>query len=153
MVSPQDKDPRAVDAAFRMRSGSHVARYVASGGEQGYDDNPHEAPTLLLTTTGRRSGNPSVAPLYFAEDGGRYIVIASKGGDDRDPQWYLNLVANPAVDVQIRDKTFRATARTADPDEKARLWPLLADHMPFYNTYQQNSARDIPLVILQPVEA
>jgi deazaflavin-dependent oxidoreductase (nitroreductase family) len=145
------RDEKAIDDAFRTRSGNHAARYIATNGERGYDDNSHKAPTLLLTTTGRRSGNPYTAPLYFADDVGRFIVIASKGGSDRDPQWYLNLVANPEVGVQIRDEVFRATARTADADEKARLWPLLADQMPFYNAYQERAQRDIPLVILEPI--
>jgi deazaflavin-dependent oxidoreductase (nitroreductase family) len=151
MTTRSNQDEKAVDEAFRTRSGNHVARYIATDGQQGYDDNSHKAPTLLLTTTGRRTGKPHTAPLYFAEDGGRYIIIASKGGSDHDPQWYLNLAANPAVDVQIRDDKFRATARTADADEKARLWSLLADQMPFYNTYQKKAQRNIPLVILERV--
>jgi deazaflavin-dependent oxidoreductase (nitroreductase family) len=148
---PSKQEEKAVDDAFRTRSGNHVARYIATNGEQGYDDNSHKAPTLLLTTTGRRTGRSHTAPLYFAEDAGRYIIIASKGGSDRDPQWYLNLATNPEVGVQIRDESFQATARTADADEKARLWPLLADQMPFYNTYQAKAQRDIPLVILERV--
>jgi deazaflavin-dependent oxidoreductase (nitroreductase family) len=108
------KDPHAVNEVFRMRSGNHVARYIATDGKQGYVDNSHKAPTLLLATTGRRMGRAYIAPLSFAEDGGRYITIAPKGGSDHDPQWYLNLVADPEVNVQIRDETFRANARTAD---------------------------------------
>jgi deazaflavin-dependent oxidoreductase (nitroreductase family) len=146
-------DEQAHDDAFRKHSGSHVERYVATDGREGYDDNSHKAPTLLLTTTGRQTGKPYVAPLYFAEDGGRYIIIASKGGSDRDPQWYLNLVAHPEVGMQIRDKTFRATARTADPDEKERLWPIVGDAYPFYNDYRRATDRDIPLVVLEPVPA
>lgn len=151
-MSEREKDPRAVDEAFRQRSGAHVARYIATDGAEGYDDNTYKASTLLLTTTGLVSGEPHIAPLYFAEDAGSYIVIASKGGSDRDPQWYRNLVAHPEVGVQIRGERFRAIARTATPDEKARLWPLLAGRMRFYDTYQKKAARDIPLVILEPVE-
>lgn len=147
------KDPHAVDAAFRERSGAHVARYIATDGAEGYDDNTYHAPTLLLTTTGRVSGTPYTAPLYFAEDNGRYLVIASKGGSDRDPQWYRNLVAHPEVGVQIRAERFRAKARTATPEEKARLWPLLAGPMPFYDTYQAQAERDIPLVILERIDS
>lgn len=143
------KDPQAVNASFRERSGAHVARYIQTDGVEGYDDNSHGAPTLLLTTTGRVSGEPYTAPLYFAEDDGRYLVIASKGGSDRDPQWYRNLVAHPEVGVQIRGERFRAVARTATPAEKAQLWRLLAGPMPFYDTYQAQSVRDIPLVILE----
>lgn len=149
-MTTRTNDDHARDEAFRKRSGEHVARYIASDGAEGYDDNRYKAPVLLLSTTGRRSGKAHTAPLYFAEDDGRYIVIASKGGDDRDPAWYLNLVAKPAVRLQIRDQEFAATARTANADEKARLWPFLADAMPFYNTYRQKAKRDIPLVILEP---
>ena len=151
MTQNRTNDEKTRDDAFRARSSNHVARYVASNGEEGYDDNSHKAPTLLLTTTGRRTGNPHVAPLYFAEDDGKYIIIASKGGSDRDPQWYLNLVAHPQVGVQIRDKTFQATARTADAEEKERLWPIMGDAYPFYNDYRQGTDRDIPLVMLEPV--
>ena len=151
MTQNRTNDEKARDDAFRTRSGSHVARYIATNGEEGYDDNSHKAPTLLLTTTGRRSGKPHTAPLYFAEDNGWYIVIASKGGSDRDPQWYLNLVAHPEVGVQIRDKTFQATARTADAEEKERLWSIMGDTYPFYNDYRQVTDRDIPLIVLEPV--
>lgn len=151
MSERRPDDPKAVDEAFRQRSGAHVARYIATDGAEGYDDNSYKAPTLLLTTTGRVSGEPNTAPLYFAEDDGRYIIIASKGGSDRDPQWYRNLVAHPEVGVQIRGDRFRATARTATPEEKATLWPLLAGPMPFYDTYEAQSDRDIPLVILERI--
>lgn len=143
-------DPAAIDHSFRTRSAEHIARYIATNGAEGYDDNRHGAPTLLLTTIGHRTGKPHTAPLYFAEHDGAYLIIASKGGDDRDPVWYRNLVANPAVEVRIRERVFPATARTASPEEKARLWPLLAGPMPFYDEYQQRAGRDIPLVILEP---
>lgn len=151
MTGPDPRDAKAVDDAFRQRSGAHVARYIATDGAEGYDDNSHKAPTLLLTTMGQRTGRSYTAPLYFAEVEGRYIVIASKGGSDTDPQWYRNLVARPEVEVQIRGDRFRATARTATPEEKARLWPLMAERMPFYDSYQQRAQRDIPLVILEPM--
>lgn len=152
MSERRSDDPKAVDEEFRQRSGAHVSRYIATDGAEGYDDNSYKAPTLLLTSTGRVSGEPNTAPLYFAEDDGRYIIIASKGGSDRDPQWYRNLVAHPEVGVQIRGDRFRATARTATPEEKAALWPLLAEPMPFYDTYQAQSDRDIPLVILERID-
>ncbi len=151
MTQKRSDDERARDDAFRKRAGDHVARYIATDGAEGYDDNSHKAPTLLLTTTGRRTGNPHVAPLYFGENDGRYIVIASKGGSERHPQWYLNLVAHPEVEVQIRDRTFSAIARIADPDEKERLWPIMGDAYPFYNDYRKGTERDIPLIVLEPV--
>lgn len=151
MTSKTMNDAEVQDERFRERSGAHVARYIATDGAEGYDDNSHKAPTLLLTTIGRRSGEARVFPLYFAEHEGSYIIIASKGGADTHPQWYLNLVAEPRVEVQILGEKFSAIARTADSEEKERLWPLLADAYPFYNDYQQGTDRDIPLVVLEPL--
>lgn len=151
MTQGNSSKAKARDDAFRTRSAAHVARYIATGGAEGYDDNSHTAPTLLLTTIGRRSGTSHVFPLYFAEHDGAYIIIASKGGADTHPQWYLNLVAHPGVEVQILGETIPAVARTADPEEKERLWSIMADAYPFYNGYQQGTDRDIPVVVLEPV--
>ena len=151
---PQDTSEiaRKRDESYRRTSGEHVARYLATDGAEGYDDNRHRAPTLLLTTTGRRSGREVVSPLYFAEDGGRYVIIASYAGSDTHPKWYLNLVDEPQVTVQIRGDRFPATARTASTEEKRALWPLMGDAFPFYNDYLQATDRDIPLVILERTE-
>lgn len=150
---PQDTPEiaRRRDESYRRSSGEHVARYVATDGAEGYDDNRHKAPTLLLTTTGRRSGREIVSPLYFAEQDGRYIVIGSYAGSDSHPKWYLNLVADPSVTVQILGDRFPATARTADAAEKQALWPLMGDTFPFYNDYLGATDRDIPLVLLERV--
>ena len=137
------------DARYRRTAGDHVARYLATDGAEGYDDNRHHAPTLLLTTTGHRSDREIVTPLYFAEHDGRYIIIASYAGSDTDPKWYTNLVAEPRVRVQIRGDRFAAKARSADAEEKRRLWPLMADRYPFYNDYLKETDRDIPLVVLE----
>lgn len=147
---PQDSPEIAQrrDESYRRSSGEHVARYLATDGAEGYDDNRHRAPTLLLTTTGRRSGQEVVSPLYFAEQDGRYIIIGSYAGSDTHPKWYLNLEANPAVTVQILGDRFPATARTANTAEKQALWPLMGDAFPFYNDYLGATDRDIPLVIL-----
>ena len=151
---PQDTPEiaRRRDEAYRVRTAEHVTRYLATDGAEGYDDNSHKAPTLLLTTTGRRSGREIVSPLYFAEQGGNYIIIGSYAGSDTHPKWYLNLVADPSVTVQIRGDRFPAIARTADAAEKQALWPLMGDAFPFYNDYLQATDRDIPLVILERVE-
>lgn len=142
-------DLRERDERYRARTRDHVARYLATDGADGYDDNSLKAPTLLLTTTGRRSGQPYTTPLNFAEHAGAWLLIGSYAGSDTHPKWYLNLVANPAVEVQIKGDRFPATARTADPDEKERLWPVMASRMPFYDEYRQATDRDIPLVILE----
>ena len=140
---------RQRDESYRRTSGEHVARYLATDGAEGYDDNRHGAPTLLLTTTGHITGREVVSPLYFAEDDGRYIVIGSYAGSDTHPKWYLNLVAEPNVHVQIRGERFAATARTASPTEKRTLWPLMAGAFPFYDAYLEATDRDIPLVVLE----
>ena len=151
-MTREDADTlKAVDEAFRIRSAAHVARYIASDGKDGYDDNRLKAPTLLLTTTGRKSGKPFTTPLNFQEHEGNYLIIASKGGSDHSPQWYLNLVNDPHVEVQILARTFSAIARTAGPEEKERLWPIMGDRMPFYNAYREATQRDIPLIVLEPV--
>jgi deazaflavin-dependent oxidoreductase (nitroreductase family) len=111
------------DEQYRVRSGAHVERYLATNGAQGYDDNTLQAPTLLLTTTGRKSGKTYTTPLNFAAHEGRYLLIASYGGSDANPKWYLNLVANPEVHVQVKADRFRAIARTADGESA----PLAGD--------------------------
>ena len=146
------KQARARDEAYRVRTKDHVARYLASDGADGYDDNRLKAPTLLLTTTGRRSGQPYTTPLNFATHEGAWLLIGSYGGSDTHPKWYLNLVADPAVEVQIKGHRFRATARTAGADEKERLWPVMANRMPFYDEYRRTTDRDIPLIVVEPID-
>lgn len=148
---PRDtpKEIRERDEHYRARSRDHVARYIASGGRDGYDDNPNGAPTLILFTQGRRTGREIATPLYYGEADGRYVVIASYAGSDAHPTWYLNLVAEPNVEVQIRDERFPATARTAEGDERERYWSVLADRFAFYNDYAKATEREIPVVIIE----
>ncbi len=143
------EEARERDERYRARTKDHVARYLASDGADGYDDNRLKAPTLLLTTIGRRSGTSYTTPLNFAEHEGTYLLIGSYAGSDTHPKWYLNLVANPEVSVQIKGERFPATARTAGPEEKERLWPVMADRMPFYDEYCLATDRDIPLIVLE----
>ena len=112
---------------------------------------PGPIPTLLLTTTGRRSGKPIVMPLIYGEADGNYVVVASKGGAPQHPGWYLNLAAQPQVEVQVIDKRFRAKARTSTGTERARLWEKMATIYPPYNDYQKKTEREIPVVVLEPV--
>jgi len=142
---------KARDQRYRVNSGEHVARYLATNGEAGFQDNEHGAKNLLLTTIGRRSGNPFTTPLNFAESDGKYVIIGSYEGSDSHPKGYLNLQANPRVTVQIKDDKFEAVARTAGAEEKARLWPLLGDHPNYFNEYQASTERDIPLVVLERI--
>ncbi len=127
----------------------HTQRYVATGGADGH--HWRGTTVLLLTTRGRRTGRARRTPLIYGRDGDTYLIVASMGGSDRHPQWYLNLAADPGVRLQVGAETFDATARTATPQEKARLWPVMTAQWPGYDDYQAKTARDIPLVILTPV--
>ena len=98
----------------------HVARYRATDGEEGHDWQGTQ--TLLLTTKGRKSGEPRTTPLIYARQGGVYTVVASKGGSDSPPAWYLNLAEDPNVEVQVKGDRFRARARTASAEEKPGFW-------------------------------
>lgn len=134
----------------------HLQRYLETDGADGHlwdsapVGGPGPIPTLLLTTTGRRSGKPIVMPLIYGEAGGKYVVVASKGGAPTHPGWYLNLAAHRAVEVQILAKRFRATARTASGAERAELWQQMAALYPPYNDYQAKTDREIPVVVLEP---
>jgi deazaflavin-dependent oxidoreductase (nitroreductase family) len=127
----------------------HVRAYRESGGETGYIWNG--VTTLLLTTTGRTSGQPRTTPLIFARDGNDYLVVASMGGAPEHPQWYRNLVANQSAEIQVKSETHRVTAKTASADEKPRLWSIVSDSWPNYNVYQTRTDREIPVVVLTPV--
>lgn len=127
----------------------HVRRYLETDGEVGYRWR-NGAPILILTTKGRRSGEERLKPLIFGEDDGRYVVVASKGGAKRHPDWYLNLRAEPDVHVQVKADRFRARARTAEGDERERLWQRMAEIWPAYDDYRQKTDREIPVVVLEP---
>lgn len=107
-------------------------------------------PALLLTTTGRRSGKPRTLPLLYLETGRGYALVASFAGADHHPAWYLNLVANPEVEIQVGARRLRARAQTADPERRAELWPRLLELYGGYATYQERTARAIPVVELLP---
>lgn len=124
----------------------HAEQYVATDGAEGHIWNGF--PTLLLTTRGHRSGKARRTPLIYGRDGDDYLLIASKGGSDTHPLWYVNLREHPRVRLQVGAEKFDAIARTATPEERARLWPVMAAVYPPYNEYQQNTSREIPLVIL-----
>ncbi len=125
----------------------HIKRYVATNGEDGHLW--RDVPTLLLTTRGRRSGKLRRTALIYGQDGDRYLIVASKGGAPQHPLWYENLSAEPTVEVQVKADKFRARARTAGPDEKARLWPIVTRIWPAYDEYQTKTDRDIPVIILE----
>ncbi|HLF78671.1 MAG TPA: nitroreductase family deazaflavin-dependent oxidoreductase [Dehalococcoidia bacterium] len=127
----------------------HARRYRETNGEDGHLWNG--VPTLLLTTTGKSSGEQRTTPLIYGKDGNNYLVVGSRGGAAKHPNWYVNLAANPEVGVQVMAERFKARARAANPSEKPRLWDLMAKIWPAYNDYQGRTKRDIPVVILEPV--
>ncbi|MCV7219942.1 nitroreductase family deazaflavin-dependent oxidoreductase [Mycolicibacterium elephantis] len=126
----------------------HIAAYRDTGGEVGYLWNG--VPTLLLTVTGRRSGRPRTSALIFGRDGDDYLVVASMGGAPMHPQWYLNLRAHPAAEIQVRDERIAVTGRTATAEEKPRLWRIMTGLWPNYDVYQARTDRPIPVVVLSP---
>jgi deazaflavin-dependent oxidoreductase (nitroreductase family) len=126
----------------------HVRRYEETDGEEGHDWKPG-VPTLVLTTTGRKSGQDRKFALIYQEVDGEYVIVASKGGAPKHPGWYLNLLANPEVKVQVKADKFPAKARTADAEERAKLWPVMTKVWPDYDEYQKKTDREIPVVVLE----
>jgi proline iminopeptidase len=137
----------------------HTNLYLRSGGTEGHvmkRTPPGGYPemdtySLLLTTTGRKSGEKYVFPLYYGEAGISYILVASKGGAPDHPGWYKNLVANAEVEVQVGTKKMRAKARTGSGDERARLWKVALKFWPPYADYEKKTDRQIPVVVLDPI--
>jgi deazaflavin-dependent oxidoreductase (nitroreductase family) len=127
----------------------HVARYRETGGEHGHDW--RGTTTLLLTTTGHRSGRRRTTPLIYQPHGDAHLIVASKGGAPEPPAWYLNLQQDPNVEVQVGDDVFTARARTARPEEKPELWRTMTAAWPAYDDYQRRSDREIPVVVLERV--
>jgi len=127
----------------------HTERYLASGGTDGHEWRPG-VPTLLLTTTGRRTGTRRRTALIYGRDADRFVIVASKGGAPEHPAWYLNLEADPEVEVQVLDDVFPARAETVEGDERTRLWALMCRTWPAYDDYQAKTDRQIPVVVLVP---
>jgi deazaflavin-dependent oxidoreductase (nitroreductase family) len=125
----------------------HVDRYRATDGVEGHEWNGTQ--TLLLTTTGRKSGEPRTTPLIYGSDGDSFLIVASKGGSDEPPAWYLNLSENPEVEVQVKADRFKARARTAGAEEKPEFWRRMVAEWPSYDEYQEKTEREIPVVVLE----
>jgi len=121
--------------------------YQASGGQWG-GEFANGAPILLLTTTGRKSGQARTSPLLYLRDGEDFIIVASKGGMTHNPLWYLNLQAQPNCEVQVGEETFPVIAATVGDEEKKVLWPRLVQMYPEYDDYQKRTKRPIPVVRL-----
>ena len=142
---------RVADAMMMAMNLAHRAVLALSGGRLGWKIGPMPAVELhtIGRTTGKRRSTMLTAPVY---GDGRYVLVASKGGDDRHPQWYLNLVAHPEIELTVAGTTVRMRARTATPEEKSELWPHIVAVNPGYADYQKKTARDIPVVICEPLE-
>jgi deazaflavin-dependent oxidoreductase (nitroreductase family) len=151
-AEPNKETMVSQDQVFDSPTGwvrSHIREYVESEGKHGHLW--RGLPTLLLTTRGRKSGMLRRTALIYGRDGKNYLVVASNGGAPNHPLWYLNLVANPEVEIQVGADKLAARARTATPIEKRRLWPLMSKIFPQYDKYQAKATRDIPLVIVEPI--
>lgn len=149
----QDTAPNGTGSAglrfvMRVAGSLHRGLYRLSGGRLGKALGPMRV--LLLTTTGRRSGQSRTWPLAYFRDGDRLLVVASAGGEPKHPAWYLNLRANPQVSVQIGAEIQKMLAATATGDERARLWAQIIAVAPNFADYQQKTTREIPVVILTP---
>lgn len=136
----------------------HANRYISSGGTDGHmyktslPGRPEMVvPSLLLTTTGRKSGEKFIFPLYYGKVGDSYLIVASKGGAPQDPGWYRNILADPNVEIQVGTARIKALARTATGEERTRLWEKALEFWPPYADYQRKTEREIPVVVLDPV--
>jgi proline iminopeptidase len=139
-----------VNEAEKLFGDEHVRRYRETGGAVGHIW--REGSTiLLLTTTGRKTGEKRTAPLIYAQDGDRYVIVASKGGAPEHPGWYENLAKTPEVELQVKDEVFRARARTATGEERERLWRKANEVWPQYDEYAKTTSREIPVVVLERV--
>ncbi|MEU3793616.1 nitroreductase family deazaflavin-dependent oxidoreductase [Streptomyces fructofermentans] len=129
---------------------AHIRRYDRSGGKEG--QKWYGLDTLLLTTRGRKSGKLRRTAVIYGRDGGNIVVVGSNGGKPEHPLWYLNLVACPEAHVQVGEEHLDVRARTATAEEKPELWTLMTGLFPQYKSYQKKTTREIPVVILEPVE-
>lgn len=128
-----------------------IKEYRATGGK--VSGGLADRPLLLLTTTGAKSGKPFTTPLNYSRDGERLVLIASRGGTPRHPDWYHNLVANPEVTIELDAEKFQARASTAQEPERTRLFDQQAAIMPFFDDYRkQVTAREIPVVVLERIK-
>jgi deazaflavin-dependent oxidoreductase (nitroreductase family) len=138
------------DFALKAMNATHRVLLKVTGNRVGASFGGMQS--LELTTVGRKSGQPrSVMLTAPLQEGDIYVVVASRGGDDIHPAWFLNLRDNPAVEVRVVGQRKRSmTAHVATPEERARMWPLIADKYKNYAGYQKKTTREIPLVLLQP---
>lgn len=146
MAVTEDLD-RATDSTWDWVA-EHTRAYLASGGTEGHESNG--VYTLVLATTGRRTGTPRRTCLIYGTSGDDFVVVASKGGAEDDPAWFKNLQADPSVAVQVGTRRFTARARVASAAERAPLWEKMTRIFPLYDEYAQKTDRVIPIILLTP---
>jgi deazaflavin-dependent oxidoreductase (nitroreductase family) len=140
----------ALNIFLRFLFGLNIFFYKATGGR--VSGSMRGAPILLLTSRGRKSGKERTTPVLYLNDGSNLVVVASNGGREKDPSWWVNLKHNPSALVQIKREIRKVRAEKASSEEKSRLWPLLTKMYPTYDDYQHRTKREIPVVILKPTE-
>jgi deazaflavin-dependent oxidoreductase (nitroreductase family) len=145
LAMPDDPNPFGKELFGR----EHVRVYEETAGAQGY--HWRGTTVLLLTTTGRVSGRKRTTPLIYRDDGKAWVVVASKGGSPDHPDWYKNLLAQPAATIQVKNERTSVRARTAEGDERTRLWRMMTEVWPAYDEYQHRTDREIPVVVLEPL--
>ena len=135
----------------------HVQAYEQTGGREGHMwdstavGGSGPVPCLLLTTTGRKSGKTYTHPLLYGLDDQSYVIVASKGGSETQPQWYFNLLAHPVVSVQVKAENFSARANLVTGEARERLWKLMTEVYPAYSDYQAKTSRELPVFSLEKV--
>ena len=154
MVKPDEsKIPKSSDlgTSLTLIGDEHVRQYQATDGEIGYIWNG--ATALLLTMTGRKSGLKRTIPIIFTAVDDKYVIMGSQGGHPDHPLWYLNVQADPNVQVQVKGDKFDAVARTASGEEREHLWREACKQWPNFDVYQTRTTREIPVVVLERVKA
>ncbi len=140
-------DETPIDPTGDSWIAEHVKVYVESGGKEGHIWQPG-VPTLLLTTRGNKSGTARRTALIYGRDGNDYVVMASYAGSPTHPDWYLNLVADPEVVIQMGEDVTASTARTVADEDRDRVWKIMTAIWPDYDEYSAKTNRKIPLVAI-----
>jgi deazaflavin-dependent oxidoreductase (nitroreductase family) len=156
-AKPKGLDRPSTIRIIKAMSSVHTRMYRVTGGRLGKHWRigsavRHAVPVCLLTTTGRKSGQRRTVPLVYLQDGANVVVVASQGGVPKNPQWYWNVMADPVVDIEIGKRHFACRAHSANPAERARLWPKLVELYADFESYQSWTDREIPVVICEPVD-
>lgn len=147
---PQDQSTKrgtVGNRIFAFYTRAHTFFYRLTGGIIG--GRVGKSKVLLLTTTGRKSGRQYTTPLFYLADKDQFVLVASNRGTGKLPNWWLNMRDTLAAQIQVGRRVLQVTARQAQPEERQQLWPQLVANYPDYDTYQQHTSYDIPVVILQ----